>query len=147
MSYASQSPGMANSNPEPILDMNYAFVQTAMLMAAVRLYIFTYPVNDPLSPATLAILIKVELDSITRLLECLRVLGLAERKGNVYRLTPAADRFLVQNPETFLGMDKRGSKNTIPENFLAECTSRGETQPRSGGTQVKRPTKSEATQE
>lgn len=53
MNSASKSPGVANVNPKPILDMNYAFAQTAMLMAAVHLHIFTYLANDPLPAATL----------------------------------------------------------------------------------------------
>ncbi len=68
MNHASQSPDMANVNPKPILDMNYAFAQTAMLMAAVRLHIFTYLANDLLTAATLAALVKAEPDPITRLL-------------------------------------------------------------------------------
>ncbi len=89
MNHASQSPSVASINPKPILDMNYAFAQTAMLMAAVRLHIFTYLANDPLTAAALATLVKAEPDPITRLLKCLRVLGLTKRKGSVYRLTPA----------------------------------------------------------
>jgi len=61
MNHASRSPNVANVNPKPILDMNYAFAQTAMLMAAVRLHIFTYLANDPLTAATLAALVKYDL--------------------------------------------------------------------------------------
>jgi len=59
---------MPTINPKPILDMNYAFAQTAMLMAAVRLHIFTYLASDPLIVVALATLVEAEPDAITRLL-------------------------------------------------------------------------------
>lgn len=68
MSHFSQSPGVASVNPKPILDMNYAFAQTAMLMAAVRLRVFTYLANDPLTATTLAMLVKAQPEPVTRLL-------------------------------------------------------------------------------
>jgi len=68
MNHASQSPGVAIINPKPILDMNYAFAQTAMLMAAVRLHIFTYLASDPLTAVALAALVKAEPEPLTRLL-------------------------------------------------------------------------------
>ena len=94
MNLISQSPGAAILNPKPILDMNYAFTQMALLMAVVRLHIFTYLASDPLTVASLAALVKTELGPITKLLEGLKTLGLVEREGNLYRLTPIADRFL-----------------------------------------------------
>jgi len=72
MIHASQSPGVAIINPKPILDMNYAFAQTAMLMAAVRLHIFTYLASEPLTAADLVVLVKAEPDPITKLLEGLK---------------------------------------------------------------------------
>ncbi len=51
MSHAAHYPGEANVSPKSILDMNYAFAQTALLMVAVRLHLFTYLASDPL-PAT-----------------------------------------------------------------------------------------------
>lgn len=95
MNHTAQYPGAA-SNPKPILDMNYAFAQTALLMAAVRLHIFTHLARDPLTATTLATLVKAQPESVTRLLEGLCILGLVERKSDVYRLTPLADRFLVE---------------------------------------------------
>jgi hypothetical protein len=67
MNYASQSSGMANVNPKLILGMSYAFALTAMLLVAVRLRIFTYLANDPLTAITLATLVKTQPESITRL--------------------------------------------------------------------------------
>ena len=69
MNHAAQHPGVENINPKPILDMNYAFAQTALLMAAVRLHIFTYLASDPLPTTTLAALVKTQPEPVTRLLE------------------------------------------------------------------------------
>lgn len=49
MNHAACYPGVVNVNPKPILDMNSAFAQTALLMAAVRLQIFPYLASDPLT--------------------------------------------------------------------------------------------------
>ena len=92
MSLISQSLGAAILNPKPILDMDYAFAQMALLIAVVHLHIFTYLPSDPLTAASLAALVKTELGPITKLLEGLRTLGLVEREGNLYRLSPLADR-------------------------------------------------------
>jgi predicted transcriptional regulator len=95
MNHAAQHLGVANVSPKSILDMNYAFAQTALLMAAVRLHLFTYLASDPLPATTLAKLAKTEPESMTRLLEGLRILGLVEQKSDIYQLTPLTDRFLV----------------------------------------------------
>ena len=42
MNHAAHYPGVANSSPKPIPDLNYAFAQTAMSVAAVQLQIFTH---------------------------------------------------------------------------------------------------------
>jgi len=55
MNHASQPSCMLTINPKPILDMNYAFAQTAMLMAAVRLHIFTYLASNPLTATATAL--------------------------------------------------------------------------------------------
>ena len=114
MSLISQSPGAAILNPKPILDMNYAFAQTALLMVAVRLHIFTYLASDPLTAASLAALVKTEPGPITKLLEGLRTLGLVEREGDLYRLTPIADRFLVEEKSSYLGGDTLAMEDYIP---------------------------------
>jgi len=114
MSHFSQSPGAASVSPKPILDMNYAFAQTAMLMAAVRLRVFTYLAKDPLTATTLATLVKAQPEPITRLLEGLRILGLVDRKSDVYQLTPAAQCFLVEGRSNYLGGDTLAMEDYIP---------------------------------
>jgi hypothetical protein len=51
---SSCSPVVPDIDPRPILDMNYAFAPTAMLVAAVRLPIFTFLSDRELTPAALA---------------------------------------------------------------------------------------------
>jgi ubiquinone/menaquinone biosynthesis C-methylase UbiE len=114
MNHVSQSPGVATINPKSILDMNYAFAQTAMLMAAVRLHIFTCLAKEPLTSTALATLVKIQPEPATRLLEGLRILGLIDQEGDVYRLTPAADRFLVEGRPTYLGGDTLAMEDYIP---------------------------------
>jgi ubiquinone/menaquinone biosynthesis C-methylase UbiE len=114
MNRASQPSCIPTINPKPILDMNYAFAQTAMLMAAVRLHIFTYLASDPLTATALATLVKAEPDAITRLLEGLRILGLIEREGDIYRLMPVANHFLVEGKSNYLGGDTLAMEDYIP---------------------------------
>jgi len=51
---SSCSPVVPDIDPRPILDMNYAFARTAMLVAAVRLHISTFLSDRELTPAALA---------------------------------------------------------------------------------------------
>ena len=51
---SSYSPVEPDIDSRPILDMNYAFARTAMLVAAVRLHIFTFLSDRELTPAALA---------------------------------------------------------------------------------------------
>lgn len=74
---------------EQILDMNYAFAQTAMLIAAVRLRVFTILAETPLSAGELADRMQIDPYYLERLLQGLQVLQLVLLEGEVYRLTPA----------------------------------------------------------
>ena len=51
---SSCSPVLPDIDPRPILDMNYVFARTAMLVAAVRLHIFPFLSDRELTPAALA---------------------------------------------------------------------------------------------
>jgi ubiquinone/menaquinone biosynthesis C-methylase UbiE len=114
MNYVVQSPSVASMSPKPILDMNYAFAQTAMLLAAVRLHIFTHLANDYLTATTLAALLKTQAEPVARLLEGLRILGLVEQEGDIYRLTPIAHCFLVEGRPSYLGGDTLAMQDYIP---------------------------------
>jgi len=57
---SSFSPVLADSDPKPMLNMNSAFTRTALLVAVVRLHIFTLLSGRELSPAALAAIAKAE---------------------------------------------------------------------------------------
>jgi 2-polyprenyl-3-methyl-5-hydroxy-6-metoxy-1,4-benzoquinol methylase len=86
-----------------LLDMNYAFAQTALLMAAVRLRLFTILAEGPLNVRELADRMHIDPQALERLLQGLRMLELLSQDGDVYRLTPLADRFLVEGKAGYLG--------------------------------------------
>jgi 2-polyprenyl-3-methyl-5-hydroxy-6-metoxy-1,4-benzoquinol methylase len=98
----------ASSHPPAIdarqlLDMNYAFAQTALLIAAVRLHLFTILAEIPLNARELADRMHIDSQALERLLQGLRMLELLSQDGDVYRLTPLADRFLVEGKAGYLG--------------------------------------------
>lgn len=99
---SSLSPVVPGINPGPILDMNYAFARTATLVAAVRLHIFTLLSDRELTSAALAAIAKTEPGPTERLLNGLRTLGLVVREGDVYRLTPIANHFLVEGKPSYM---------------------------------------------
>lgn len=111
---SSFSPVVPDIDPKAILDMNYAFARTAMLVAAVRLHIFTFLSDRELTPAALAAIAKTEPAPTERLLNGLRILGLVEREGDVYRLTPVANLFLVEGKPTYLGGDTLAMLDYLP---------------------------------
>ena len=111
---SSRSPVVPGINPGPILDMNYAFARTATLVAAVRLHIFTLLSDRELTPAALAAIAKTEPGPTERLLNGLRNLGLVEREGDVYRLTPIANHFLVEGKPSYLGGDTLAMLDYFP---------------------------------
>lgn len=93
--------GEQKLTPQAILDMNYAFARTAILVAFVRLRLFTYLANQPLTPVELATCADTVPELTERLLQGLELLGLVEREGNAYRLTPMADHFLVERKSSY----------------------------------------------
>jgi ubiquinone/menaquinone biosynthesis C-methylase UbiE len=104
-------------DPRRILDMNYAFANTAMLVAAVRLHLFTHMSQKTLTPAALAELAHAAPGPIERLLKGLVVQGLLEREGDVYRLTSLADHFLVEGKPGYLGGDTLAMLDYLPAWF------------------------------
>jgi len=53
MTSSLSSHGEQKLTPQPLLDMNYAFARTALLVAAVRLHLFTHLSKKALTPAEL----------------------------------------------------------------------------------------------
>src|SRR5947209_3936764 len=54
MTFSLSSHGEQKLTPQPLLDMNYAFARTALLVAAVRLHLFTYLSKKALTSAKFA---------------------------------------------------------------------------------------------
>lgn len=115
---------MSETNPKPILDINYAFAQTALLVAAVRLRIFTYLADGPLSSQALATAAQISPETTERFLRGLQVLGLVEPRGADFQLTPLAARFLVENSPSYLGGDTLAMLDYLPAWFQLEKTLR-----------------------
>lgn len=116
------SPQQTPIDARHILDMNYAFAQTAMLIAAVRLHLFTYLAEEPLKTEELATQTNVPAHYLERLLQGLRVLGLISQEGGSYHLTPLAEHFLVEGKKSYLGGDTLAMLDYIPAWFQLDET-------------------------
>lgn len=122
----SQAPAPPALDPRRILDMNYAFASTAMLVAAVRLRLFTHMAHKALTPRALAVLASTALGPTERLLKGLEVQGLVEREGDAYRLTSLSAHFLVEGKPSYLGGDTLAMLDYLPAWFELDrtlCTS------------------------
>jgi 3-hydroxy-5-methyl-1-naphthoate 3-O-methyltransferase len=120
------SHGKQELTAQPLLDMNYAFARTAMLLAAVRLHLFTQLAERALTPAELAAGANTLPGPTERLLRGLEALGLVERQGDAYRLTAVADVFLVEGKPSYLGGDTLAMQDYVPAWFELDrtlCTS------------------------
>jgi 2-polyprenyl-3-methyl-5-hydroxy-6-metoxy-1,4-benzoquinol methylase len=115
----SQSPAI---DARQILDVNYAFAQTAMLIAAIRLHLFTALAEKPLNARELADRIHTDPQALERLLQGLRMLQLVSQAGDVYQLTPIANRFLVEGKASYLGGDTLAMLDYIPAWFQLDQT-------------------------
>lgn len=105
---------MSVVNPKSLLDMNYAFAQTALLVAAVRLHIFTSLAQKAMSSKSLAEVSKTSPKATERLLKGLQVLGLVEQTDDCYQLTPLAAQFLVEGKPSYLGGDTLAMLDYLP---------------------------------
>lgn len=111
-------------SPQSVLDMNYAFARTALMVASVRLHLFTALAGKALTPAELAEATGALPEPIARLLKGLVTLELVTREGSAYRLTPLAEHFLVEGKPTYLGGDTLGMLDFMPAWFHLEQTLR-----------------------
>lgn len=112
--------------PQAILDMNYAFARTAMLVAAVRLHLFTCLAHHALTPAEVAARTGMAPEPAHRLLRGLQTLGLVAQEDDIYHLTPLADHFLVEGKPSYLGGDTLAMLDYVPAWFGLDqtlCTS------------------------
>lgn len=108
--------------PQAILDMNYAFARTAMLVAAVRLHLFTCLAHHALTPAEVAARTGMAPEPAQRLLRGLQALGLVAQEDDVYHLTPLADHFLVEGKPSYLGGDTLAMLDYVPAWFGLDQT-------------------------
>jgi SAM-dependent methyltransferase len=119
--------GQQKPLPQSILDMNYAFARTAMLVASVRLHIFTFLATQALTPTELAARADILPEPATRLLKGLESLELVKKEGEAYQLTPLADYFLVEGRSSYLGGDTLAMVDYVPAWFALDETLRTST--------------------
>jgi ubiquinone/menaquinone biosynthesis C-methylase UbiE len=110
------------SDPRAILDMNYAYARTALIVAAVRLWIFTHLAQGHQTIPDLAAQIGTTPDSLTRFLAGLQSLGLIERAGATYQLAPLAQKSLVEGKPGYLGGDTLAMLDYLPAWFELDQT-------------------------
>src|SRR5436305_7379119 len=113
--------------PTTILDINYAFAKTAMLVSAVQLQLFTHLADGASIPVVLARRVQCNPQHLVRLLRGLQAQGLVESVGDAYRLTPISERFLVAGKPSYLGGDTLAMLDYIPAWLQLTGTLRTET--------------------
>jgi len=89
--------------PETILRFTTAYQQTALLMSACQLRLFTHLAATPLTATALAQRCGVPVRGLTRLANACVALGLLEKTTQGYCNTPVAATFLVQGQPGYLG--------------------------------------------
>lgn len=127
MAEETQGHGEQKLLPQMILDMNYAFARTAILVASVRLHLFTFLAGKTLTPTELAAYTDTLPEPTARLLKGLEALGLVEEDGGAYRLTPLTDHFLVEGKKSYLGGDTLAMVDYVPAWFDLDKTLRTST--------------------
>jgi ubiquinone/menaquinone biosynthesis C-methylase UbiE len=97
------NPQMQAQGPAAIFQMLNAAQATAVLSAAVELDAFTPLAEGPLDANAVAERIKCPPRSTRILLNALAVLGLVEKQGAKYKLSPLADQHLVRGRPMYFG--------------------------------------------
>ncbi len=83
--------------------MAQAYRQSAILMTACELKVFTYLSQGPMSAEALAHHCQVPVRGLQRLLNACVVLDLLEKEDESYHNTPIAETFLVQGKSGYMG--------------------------------------------
>jgi SAM-dependent methyltransferase len=86
-----------------INEMAFSFRNSAMLIAALELGLFTAVSEGPAGPAEIAEKTGMPVESAERLMITCAALKLLERKGERYVNTPDVDRYLVRGRRTYFG--------------------------------------------
>jgi hypothetical protein len=86
-----------------LLDMAQAYRQSAILITACQLAVFTHLAPGGLSAEALAERCQVPVRGLRRLLNACVVLDLLEKEGQAYHNTPIAENFLVEGHPAYMG--------------------------------------------
>lgn len=86
-----------------LLQMAQAYRQSAILMTACELKVFTYLSQGPMSAKAVAHHCQVPVRGLQRLLNACVVLDLLEKEDETYHNTPIAETFLVQGKSGYMG--------------------------------------------
>jgi 3-hydroxy-5-methyl-1-naphthoate 3-O-methyltransferase len=97
------SPGEPRSPSPALLEMAQAYRQSAILMTACQLDVFTHLSQGPLSAEALAQRCQVPVRGLQRLLNACVVLDLLEKEDETYSNTPIAETFLVRGTPGYMG--------------------------------------------
>jgi 3-hydroxy-5-methyl-1-naphthoate 3-O-methyltransferase len=97
------SQGEPRSPSSALLEMAQAYRQSAILMTACQLDVFTHLSQGPLSAEALAHSCQVPVRGLQRLLNACVVLDLLEKEGETYCNTPIAETFLISDKLGYMG--------------------------------------------
>ncbi len=89
--------------PARIIDTNFAFTQSCILLAAVELDLFTCIAQGSQTVRDLAEKITASEPALARLLGALYAMGYVQHTGDNYTLTALSERFLVRTRPSYLG--------------------------------------------
>ncbi len=89
--------------PGRIIEANFAFAQSCILLAAVELDLFTLIDQGLNTAGLLAEQAHAMEGPLKRLLGALTAMGFLLQQGELYMLTPVSERFLVRSKETYIG--------------------------------------------
>ena len=104
---------VSDVNPKPILDLNYSFATTFMLITAIRLQLFTHMDCGAKTLSSIAVASGASEDGVKRLLNGLWTIGLVERQGDCYLLSPGATKYLVAGKPEYIGEDTLAMEDMI----------------------------------
>jgi 3-hydroxy-5-methyl-1-naphthoate 3-O-methyltransferase len=91
-------------SPSPaLLEMAQAYRQSAILMTACQLDVFTHLAHGPLSAEAVAQRCQVPVRGLQRLLNACVVMDLLEKEEETYRNTPIAETYLVKGTPGYMG--------------------------------------------
>ncbi|UWU18872.1 acetylserotonin O-methyltransferase [Rhizobium sullae] len=90
-------------SPEGILQLGLGFWASKTLLSAVELGLFTELASGPLDGEALQKRLGLHRRGARDFLDALVALGMLEREGDIYRNTPATDRYLDRGKPTYVG--------------------------------------------